>query len=213
MIKNIVFDIGGVITRFDPNDYLSPFGFDKDKSKALNEAIFKGVAWKDYMVGKIDKNQYKKMVVEENLHLKDYIEYILDDKNTSKLLPPLKEGVEFCKAMKKKGYNIYILSNIVGASLEYFKNSFEEVTECLSGAVYSCEVGLKKPDEQVFKLLLDRYNLVPSQTLFLDDSFKNVKKARELNINGELCQPLLNKNAFQEIAQKYNLINENEIDL
>ena len=47
MVRNAIFDIGGVLTAFDPNDYLSPFGFDAEKSKALNQAIFKNENWKD----------------------------------------------------------------------------------------------------------------------------------------------------------------------
>ena len=211
MIKNIIFDIGGVLTRFDPNDYLSPFGFEEEKSKALNFAIFKSPAWKDYMVGKIDKNQYKEIVIHDNAALKKEIEFILDDKNASKLLPPLTEGVEFLKAMKKEGYKIYILSNIVGGSLEYFKNNFTDVLELIDGGVYSCEVRLRKPDEKIFKFLLNRYNLTPSETLFLDDSFKNIEMARSLNIVGHLCQPLKAEGVFEEIAQKYDLINEKSL--
>ncbi len=135
MIKNIIFDIGGVLTRFDPNDYLSPFGFEEQKSKALNFAIFKSPAWKDYMIGKVDKNQFKEIVIHDNIHLKKEIEFILDDKNTSKLLPPLAEGVEFLKSMKGEGYKIYILSNIVGASLEYFKNNFTDVLDIIDGSL------------------------------------------------------------------------------
>lgn len=206
MIKNIIFDIGGVLTRFDPNDYLSPFGFDKEKSKALNFAIFKSPVWKDYMVGKIDKNKFKEFVVYNNKKLKKEIEFILDEKNAPKLLPPLTEGIEFLKTMKREGYKIYILSNIVGASLEYFKNTFTDVIDIIDGGVYSCEVGLQKPDEKIFELVLKNYHLVPSETLFLDDSLKNVEKACSLNIVGHLCQPLKRDGVFEEIIKTHNLI-------
>ena len=208
MIKNIVFDIGGVLTRFDPNDYLSPFGFEEEKSRALNFAIFKSPAWKDYMIGKIDKNKFKEIVARENENIRQEVEFVLDDKNTSKLLPPLEEGVQFLKSMKREGYNIYILSNIVGASLEYFKNTFQDVLECVTGGVYSCEVGLRKPDDKIFEYLINKYNLVPSETLFLDDSLKNIEKACSLNIIGHHCLPLKKEGVFEEVAQKYNLFHE-----
>ncbi len=201
MIKNVVFDIGGVLTKFDPNDYLSPFEFEKKKSLQLNNAIFKSPAWRDYIIGKVDKNQFKEIVIRANANLREEIAFVLSDENTKKLLPPLDEGIALLKELKGRGYNIYILSNIVGASLEYFKKSFEDVTQLLSGGIYSCEVGLHKPDEKIFNLLLNRYNLKPQETMFLDDSFKNVEAAKALGINGILCQPLKDVTAFENVKK------------
>ncbi len=70
MIKNIIFDIGGVLTEFDPNDYLSPFGFDQELSCTLSEAIFKNQFWKSYMVGHISPSQFKRAVITAHPELK-----------------------------------------------------------------------------------------------------------------------------------------------
>lgn len=204
MIKNAIFDIGGVLTAFDPNDYLSPFGFDDEKSKALNQAIFKNDSWKDYMIGKINKQQFKQIVLSKNPDLKNDIEYILADENTNKLLPPLKEGIEFLKNCKRAGLRIFILSNIVEASLEYFKSEFTDVTSILEGGVYSCEVGMKKPDKKIYEFLLKKYDLKPEECVFFDDTQKNIDAACELGFKGLLCAPLKQKECFKDIKEQLN---------
>lgn len=202
MLKNAVFDIGGVLTVFDPNDYLSPFGIEPEKAEVLNKAIFQSPHWKDYMIGKINKQQFKSLVCLENPGLKKEIENVLADENTHKLLPPLSSGIEFLKSCKRAGLKIYILSNIVEASLEYFKSSFKDVTSILDGGVYSCEVGMRKPDENIYKLLLNKFGLVPEETVFFDDSQRNIDAACKIGIEGMLCVPLKQEGIFEELEKR-----------
>lgn len=204
MIKNIIFDIGGVLTNFDPNDYLGAFGFSEEEAPKLSKAIFKNQHWKDYMVGLISPEDFKRNVIENNLELKDKIEYILAKENSYKMLPPLKEGVELLLSLKQKGYNIYVLSNIVKDSLDYFKSNFIEVLNSLSGAIYSCEVHLKKPDPKIYQLILDEYNLKADETMFLDDSKTNIASACELGIHGILFNPVIDKEVVEKVKKMLN---------
>ena len=202
MLKNAIFDIGGVLTVFDPNDYLAPFGIEADKAEALNMAIFQSPHWKDYMIGKVNKEQFKSFVCLENPDLKVEIQNILADENTHKLLPPLNEGIEFLKKCKRAGLRVFILSNIVEASLEYFNSSFKEVTDILDGGIYSCEVGMRKPDEKIYKYILEKYDIKPEETVFFDDSQRNVDAACKLGINGILCVPLKHEGVFKDLETR-----------
>lgn len=201
MIKNIIFDIGGVLTKFDPNDYLSPFGFDPKTASTLSEAIFKNQFWKSYMVGQISPSQFKRAILNANPSLKNEVEFVLDKSNTAKMLPRLESGVKFLLDMKAQGYNIFILSNIVENSLLYFKSSFPDVCKVISGAIYSCEAHLKKPDERIYNILTKKYNLTPAECLFLDDSEKNVQAAKNVGMKSILCQPTTQKDAFSNVSQ------------
>ena len=201
MIKNVIFDIGGVLTEFDPNDYLKSFALDDEKAKRLSKAIFKDALWKPYMTGDVSAEEFKKNVILNNPDLKQEIIYALAKENAYKMLPPLFEGIDFLKSLKDNGYNVYVLSNIVQDSLDYFKENFEDVTSVIDGAVYSCEAHLRKPDEKIYKMILDKYDLKPSETLFLDDSERNVNSANKLGIVGKVCQPVLNPYAFEEIER------------
>jgi HAD superfamily hydrolase (TIGR01509 family) len=57
------------------------------------------------------------------------------------------------------------------------------VFQHFEGEIISCEVGLIKPEREIYNLLLDRYNLVPEQTMFIDDRKPNVDAAAEVGIN------------------------------
>src|SRR5690606_29115418 len=65
----------------------------------------------------------------------------------------------------------------IAKSLFPFFNEFE-------GAVVSGEEGLIKPDPEIYKLLLRKYNLIPENSVFIDDRLENVEAARALNIHG-----------------------------
>ena len=56
----------------------------------------------------------------------------------------------------------------------------------LDGMVVSGYEGVQKPDERIYKILLERYNLRPEETVFFDDLIENVIAARELGIHGIL---------------------------
>ncbi len=116
------------------------------------------------------------------------------------MLPPLQSGIDFLLKVKRQGYNVFILSNIVQDSLDYFKENFTEVTSVLNGAVYSCEAHLRKPDEEIYRHILSKYNLVAEETMYLDDCYKNALAACKLGIKGIHCTPIQKENEFDRIA-------------
>ena len=74
------------------------------------------------------------------------------------------------------------MSNISIDSYEYV--SSYDFFNYIDGGVYSYEVKVSKPNELIYKILLQRYNLVPEETIFIDDSLKNIEAAEKLGING-----------------------------
>lgn len=199
MIKNVIFDIGGVLTEFDPNDYLKAFGYDDFKAEKVSKAIFKDVLWKTYMIGDVTPEEFKNSVISNNPDLKDEIAFALAKENAHKMLPPLYEGIKFLRNLKEQGFNVYVLSNIVQDSLDYFKENFKSVTDVIDGAVYSCEAHLRKPDIKIYELIMSKYKLNPEETLFLDDSERNVKAACQLKIIGLTCQPVVKEEEFKKV--------------
>lgn len=82
-------------------------------------------------------------------------------------------------------YKTAILSDAIdGARREYqARYGFERLVDVL---IYSCEVGLAKPDPRVYRLLCDRLAVSPGELVFLDDRPENVKGACELGIHALL---------------------------
>lgn len=103
--------------------------------------------------------------------------------------PINRDIVEIAKRLKEKGYNLYVLSNMANLTYEYFKN--DEFFALCTGIVISAHEHVKKPDEKVYRLLLERYNLNAEECLFIDDddSGKNYETANRIGIKGRRIIP------------------------
>ena len=89
---------------------------------------------------------------------------------------------EWIRAMKAKGLHVYILSN-------YGKWTYEHTAEALSflsdvdGQVFSFEVHQIKPEPEIYRTLLDKFNLVADECVFLDDRRENIEAAETQGIH------------------------------
>ncbi|MEK0445877.1 MAG: hypothetical protein RLZZ399_1198 [Verrucomicrobiota bacterium] len=72
---------------------------------------------------------------------------------------------------------LYLLSNTNGLHAEYFLREYT-VFEKFQGAVYSHEVGLMKPDAEIYRHAVSQFGVNPDQTLFIDDLAANIEGAR-----------------------------------
>jgi HAD superfamily hydrolase (TIGR01509 family) len=82
--------------------------------------------------------------------------------------------------LKDKGYKLYVLSNMSREFINFLRQ--QEVYENFDGDVISCEVGVVKPMPEIYDLLLDRFALDPSETIFIDDRKENIKAAAQKGI-------------------------------
>ena len=88
MIKNIIFDIGGVLLEYNPKTYLDKLNIEEYKRKELNDIIFRNKRWKDCLNGFITNSDLIEYLVKENLKYKNEIEQILSKNNLKYMLPP-----------------------------------------------------------------------------------------------------------------------------
>ncbi len=80
-------------------------------------------------------------------------------------------------------YPTYALSNWSAETWVFTEPQFEFLG-WFQGIVLSGREGVAKPDERIYRILLDRYSLDPAETIFIDDSARNVAVARRLGIDG-----------------------------
>lgn len=85
---------------------------------------------------------------------------------------------------QKSGYNIYILSNAANTFYDLVKEGLLPATTVAKGIVLSCEEKVLKPNEKIYNILLERYNLDPHDTMFFDDLPENIWGAARCGING-----------------------------
>ena len=88
----------------------------------------------------------------------------------------------------RKNYSVYLLSNtnvihIRKFTGELYENYGFQMADLFDKVFYSCDIGIHKPDEGIYTYVLKAADLVPSETLFIDDSIANIKAAERLGIS------------------------------
>lgn len=175
MIKNIIFDIGGVI--FDDSK--------KNIEKLLNQNcdnIYKkayGTNFKKCLLGQMTIQEHiNELKNEEEFN---EINFILKKENLIKSYPLIKENFKYIKELKNKGYKLYLLTNITEDSYNYI-NELIDINKVFDGGIYSYQENLIKPDYNIYELLINKYKLKKEETIFFDDKEKNVTAANKIGI-------------------------------
>lgn len=179
-IKNIVFDMGGVLVDFDAKRSLATH-FDQKYHDIINEKTFASETWK-----LMDKGDYE---VEEAIDImcRDLPRELHDEIRTMILdhegeMPPIKEMYPIVKSLKENGYNIYLLSNCPGW-FEDFKKSVPAF-DFFDGFIISAKYNLIKPEKEIYEVLFREFSLVPEECFFIDDSPANIETAKNLGMHG-----------------------------
>ena len=84
--------------------------------------------------------------------------------------------------LKAAGYKLYVLSNMSKEFIEYLRR--QEVYAAFDGEVISCEEGFVKPMPEIYDVLIDRFSLDASRTMFIDDRIENVQMGEQKGIAG-----------------------------
>nr|WP_307776443.1 HAD family phosphatase [uncultured Cetobacterium sp.] len=182
-MKNIVFDIGNVLLDFKPEKFLENLGFNQEKRERILEVVFKSEEWIELDRGGIDNDTALKSFIQIAPDLKDEIKLVLN--SWPEMLTPIHENVQLLTDLKSKGYNIYYLSNFHKDAFEkvYSKYDFLRVGH---GGIISYQINMLKPHKFMYVALLSKYNLDPSETLFIDDSFDNITGAKRVGLQCKL---------------------------
>ena len=191
-IKNIVFDLGGVIINIDPAMTAAAFSEITGKSlDEINERIKIFNLYYRYEVGELDDEGFRTLI-------RDFIGAPIEDKSINKawnalLLDIPVERIKIIKKLKGN-YRLFLLSNtnsihfkeveniLLATTGDSFYNLFEKV-------YLSYEMELCKPDKEIYQYVLRDMNLNPHETLFIDDNLKNVEAASELGIKTVHLEP------------------------
>ena len=183
MIKNIIFDLGGVIINYNQKQIVDEFAKTDEERTFLLEKVFKAPEWAKCDLGEISNEDACEEILkrENNIYEKMTRDFWKRWYKTRKMN---EEIIQIAKDLKARGYNIYVLSNMSIPTYEYF--STHEFFKLCSGIVISAQEHVKKPDERIFNILLNRYNLKADECLFIDDddTGKSFETARKLGING-----------------------------
>lgn len=181
MIKNIVFDNGGVIVKYSAETYLNYFNFPEDEQKTLDQ-LFVSEEWVSFAKGHMTSEEFKIYATTRFPEYYEDVLKILDVNNLKYMIPPYKETLQFINKLKETGHNVYLLTDINEDTITFLKEEIPNFENLFDGIVYSCRVGMVKKEGIVFDYLLKTFNLNPKETLFLDDSVRNLEEAKKYGI-------------------------------
>ena len=189
MIKNIIFDLINVIIKKDSNiKTIMHFTNDEKIAEDLIQYIFKTEEWKLLDLGNISHEQaIKEMQRKAPKEYSRLIEEVMNHR--CQYFTVNEETVNIARTLKEKGYHIYVLSNMATFTYEYFQEI--DFFKLCDGIIISAYEHLVKPDEKIFKTLLNRYDLKPEECLFIDDddTGRSLETANRLEILGRRVKP------------------------
>lgn len=181
MIKTIVFDLGGVLIDNPAPGMLSYY------AKALGVSPYKLL---DVFAPYVDS--WSKGELTENDLWYEITNALGVPKPTSHSLwkdgflsvyKQKSEVFALVKKLQQKGYVIALLSNTETPIMYFVKNQkWPEFSEY----IYSCDVGMLKPDAEIYQYTLRKLDVKPDEMVFVDDKLENVEAATKLGIHGVL---------------------------
>lgn len=181
MIRNIIFDIGNVLTDFRWKEFLEDRGFDEKMIKRIAEASILSPLWNEFDRGEWSSEELMAAFVANDPEIEEQLHEAYDD--IKGMVTRRDYAIPWLEELKAKGYHVYYLSN-------FSEKAFYECADALDflshmeGGILSYQDKAIKPDPIIYQLLLDRYGLTAEESVFLDDTLKNVEAAQKMGIKG-----------------------------
>lgn len=180
MIKTIIFDIGNVLMKFAWWPYVTSI-FDEETAKIVSEAIWREGYWNEFDRGVMTEEEIHEKMVACAPEYEKEIHRALD--NVAQCMHKFDYSIPWIQDLKEKGYQVLYLSNYSN----YLMRMKPEVLDFLpymDGGVFSCDVKVIKPDKAIYSKICEKYDLNPSECVFIDDNQVNIEAANDFGIHG-----------------------------
>jgi len=181
MIKNIVFDLGNVIVRWNPKYIVSHYTGDGVMQDKLIANLFGSSHWLGFDEGLLTRDQViynVQQTLSENYHtmVHDMVHH------WHKHAPPIAGMEELVRELKDQGYGIYLLSN-TNIHFDEYKDTIPAL-QYFDGYYISAQTKLVKPQIEIYHDFLKTFSLVAEECIFIDDIADNIAGAIAAGIDG-----------------------------
>ncbi len=180
MIKNVLFDVGGVLIGYRWQDMLRDYGQPEKDLPEIGDIIFGDPYWRRLDKGEVSLAETTKHFVETYPKYSQCLEYFFTHAELMAVDRP--RVWEKMKELKAKGYKIYLLSNYSDELFDIHVRT-REFIDYPDGMVVSYEAHVCKPDPLIYQIMVDRYNLKKEECIFFDDLIENVTTAKEFGFS------------------------------
>jgi glucose-1-phosphatase len=193
-IKNIIFDLGGVIINLDTKRTIRAFD---SISEVPFAELYSGSGPQAEIFNLFDKGLVSEdeffNVLRHEINFKGPNEDLLNAWNAMLMDVP-EERLDMLVKVKQH-YNSYLLSNTCEPHISNFeaalydRHGVRNFNDYFDKVFYSCRIGLRKPDKEIFEYVLKKTGMRPEETVFIDDTDIHVQSAASCGINAFRLPP------------------------
>ncbi|MCD7862829.1 MAG: HAD family phosphatase [Lachnospiraceae bacterium] len=181
MIWNIVFDMGQVLIYFRPDSFLNRYEISDEEKQLLKREVFGSMEWPLLDWGALtDEQALERMKPRIPASLHEIAGNLV--RMWDRPIEPVQGMADLIRDLKEAGYGIYLLSNASFRHPDYWGRI--PGSEYFDGLVISAFEHMVKPNPDIYRCLLDRYDLRPEECVFIDDMPTNVAGAYVAGMDG-----------------------------
>jgi len=181
VIKNIIFDIGNVLTDFRWREFLQDKGFDENMVERIARASILSPFWSEFDRGEWSDERLMEEFIKSDPQIEEQLHRAYD--NIHGIVTIREYAIPWVKELKEKGYKVWYLSNFAYKTAVECADSLTFIPY-MDGGILSYQDKVVKPDPAIYKLFLERFKLTAKECVFLDDTLKNIEAAEAVGIHG-----------------------------
>ena len=181
MIRNILFDMGNVLLRFDRQVFLDRLNVTEEDKQLLLKEVFLSEEWVLMDAGVLcEETAEPIMCTRLPEHLHEAVHQLASC--WDRPIIPVEGMYELVRELKEAGYGIYLLSNASVRQHAYWPRV--PGSEFFDGTLISADEKIMKPQPEIYRLCMERFGLKPEECIFIDDVQANVDGAAVCGIAG-----------------------------
>ncbi|MGA2398001.1 MAG: HAD family phosphatase [Steroidobacteraceae bacterium] len=177
LVRNVIFDFGGVLVRWQPEAVIASFYTDDALRERVREAVIRHPDWVDIDRGTLSEDtaieRFAARMQRPAAEMRELMRHIKDS------LTAMPDTVALLEELVQRGVPVYGLSNMSAPIFALLRSRYDH-WDRFRGIVISGEVGLVKPEPEIFHHITDCYSLIPAETVFIDDHLPNIESAGRL---------------------------------
>lgn len=195
MINTVIFDIGNVLADFSWEPFYRSFGFSEEVFEKLADATVRSPEWNELDRGAWTTEQIIEAFIANDPSVEQEIRRIFQ--NINPMVSRREYAVEWVCFLKKAGYRVLYLSNFGEITRAHCQDALAFMP-FMDGGIMSYEVKMIKPEPEIYQALVEKYNLIPEECVFVDDLLVNVEQARKIGMKA--VQAITHEAALEGLA-------------
>jgi putative hydrolase of the HAD superfamily len=179
--QSVIFDFGGVLVRWQPQEIIDHFYEDEDLRGRLRDEVFQHPDWLEMDRGTLEDadavQRFAARMKRPAAEMRELLQRVKDS------LVPMAASLEIVNGLVQRGIPVYGLSNMSSSTFAHLEDR-HAIWDVFRGIVISGHIKLVKPDPRIFEHISKAYGLVPEETAFIDDLQPNVEAASRCGFRG-----------------------------